>query len=316
MPLSKRRVPKKRRRSGKRLTGLELESLFDGAVNKSYRTRAPKFLYHYTTWLGGAGIIRTQKIWATAHDCTNDKAEVISADRVILEVADELRAVSRGAGRRALDVFIRDYQASHVARKVPIYIASFSASRDDDHQWHRYGEERRGLCLALRVLDEQAPDNPALGCAMLHVQYSEDEWKDDLRENLGLISKSLSRPEVPRTASNVRLGVGALNRVAAFASISAKQLDWSPEQEIRQVALGKFGKTVDVKHRPRGTEDVRYVELLLRQPPALIAFSEIIIGPGCTDPNAENKVAELLKEAGYVAGMVEFPMVSRSILTS
>lgn len=129
-----------------------------------------------------------------------------------------------------------------------------------------------------------------------------------------MITHSLSRPEIPKTAANIRLGVGALNRVSAFASISAKTMDWSAEQEIRQVALGKFGMTVDVKHRQRGPDDVRYVELMVRRPPALIAFSEITIGPKCTDPAAEAKVMKLLADAGYVAGAAGYPAISRSAL--
>ena len=47
-------------------------------------------VYHYTTWSAVEGILLSQEFWATAHTCTNDPAELVSADDTILAVVAEL----------------------------------------------------------------------------------------------------------------------------------------------------------------------------------------------------------------------------------
>ena len=135
--------------------------MFDRAVEGSARAQAPPVLYHYTSWQGAEGILKTNTIWATSHDCTNDPAEIVAADETILKVARELRDGVKGpSSRDVLTKFIDNYPGLHVAKMVQIYLACFSVARDDRNQWCAYADHGRGVALGLRVLDELPPRNP------------------------------------------------------------------------------------------------------------------------------------------------------------
>lgn len=91
MPKSRKRRHSKGRQVRKWLDPLALDQMFDGVVGFTSEVEVPRVLYHYTGWEGAKGIIASQQFWATAHDCTNDEAELVSADSIIVEVAKELR---------------------------------------------------------------------------------------------------------------------------------------------------------------------------------------------------------------------------------
>jgi hypothetical protein len=110
MAKSRKRLHRRHiRRKREHVNPLELDGLFDSLVNKSYRPESPLVLYHYTDWVGAKGILCGQHFWETAHDCTNDDAEIKSAHSVIVEVAESLRTTASGATARVLDLFIKTY---------------------------------------------------------------------------------------------------------------------------------------------------------------------------------------------------------------
>jgi hypothetical protein len=134
--------------------------MFDRTVQDAYPIQVPPVLYHYTTWQGTQGIFSSQRFWATAHNCTNDEAELVSADSIIVEVAKDLRRKATGPAAEILDLFVEGYPALHVTRLIAVCLVCFSLARDDSDQWMKYGDEGRGVCLGVRVLNEPAPKNP------------------------------------------------------------------------------------------------------------------------------------------------------------
>ena len=116
MPKSRKRIRPKRRRREPGVNPLALDRMFDAVVNDTFRVDVPKVLYHYTTWAGAQGIITSQRFWATAHDCTNDEAELVSADEIIVQVARELRTKARGAVAKVLDLFLDGYPEQQVTK--------------------------------------------------------------------------------------------------------------------------------------------------------------------------------------------------------
>jgi len=73
---------------------LAVDRMFETVVDNSFKVAVPSVLYHYTGWQGAEGILKSQAFWETAHDCTNDEAELRSADATVMEVASDLRSVS------------------------------------------------------------------------------------------------------------------------------------------------------------------------------------------------------------------------------
>ena len=233
MALSRKRKRPKRRSRNLFRGPLALDRMFDEVVRKGYDVSAPPILYHYTEWAGASGILSGQQFWATAHHCTNDSAELASADAVIVEVATNLRNNATGAAAEALSWFLDGYPDLQVGKLLTVCLACFSIARDDAEQWKRYGDNGRGICLGLRVLNEPPPT--ANKSAIVRVDYTESSWRDTVTKSFQEICWLLSRAEV--STHNINLGLNALYRIAAIASISAKRPEWAVEQEFRHATL-------------------------------------------------------------------------------
>ncbi len=195
--------------------------MFDRAVDAAFKVTAPKVLYHYTTWSGAEGVVRSQRFWATAHDCTDDEAELRSADATIMEVATDLRKNAKGAAAAVLDLFLERYTSLQITKLTTIYLSCFSVTRDDKEQCRKYANDGRGVCIGIRVVEEPGPKHTDRGTAIVKVDYSESSWHATLSENFKKICSVMEKAAVTR--KNIELGLFALHRIAAFASIGAKQ---------------------------------------------------------------------------------------------
>lgn len=290
---------------------LTLDGLFDVLVNESIRPKPAEVLYHYTDWNSARGILLGQHFWETAHDCTNDEAELISARSVILEVAETLKQEAQGIVATALDLFLRSYLRLQVNKLKTIYLACFSLARDDREQWRKYADNGRGLCLGVRVLNELIPTPKDTGSALIQVDYSEESWRNQLMSDFKQICTALSRARYSK--HNIGLGSSALYRIAAFASIRAKQPKWAVEQEIRHATLIRDGANLRPKERIRDGKVIRYLDNIeLRTAGKKLAFAEIIVGPNQNPEEVTKRVAALLAQAGYQPGTSEYPEVTIS----
>ncbi len=312
MPKSRKRPHSRGRRARKSVDPLALDRMFDKIVGYASGIEVPRVLYHYTGWEGAKGIISSQQFWATAHHCTNDEAELVSADSIIVEVAKEFRENALGATAKVLDLFVAEYPKKQIARMLTVCLACFSLARDDKSQWMRYGDNGNGICLGVRVIDEAPPEGS--NGRLIIVDYSEASWRKTLREEFGKVCSVLSRPGVLTTPLNCKLGVSALNRIAAFASISAKQSQWACEQEVRHATLVQHGSRVQLKERMSAGQVKQYLPVTVRADGKRIAFSEIIIGPNRSVEETREQLARLLKEAGYKGGEEEYPEIRMSAL--
>jgi len=286
--------------------------MFDEAVGYTSEIEVPRVLYHYTGWEGAKGIISSQQFWATAHDCTNDEAELVSADAMIVEVAQELRKNAAGPAAKVLDLFVSEYSKKQITKMVTVCLACFSVAKDDKDQWTKYGDNGNGICLGVRVIDEPPPQESH--SRLVIVDYSEASWRKTLREEFAKVCSVLSRPGVLPSPLNFRLGVSALNRMAAFASISAKRPQWACEQEVRHVTLVPHGSHIQLKEREPGGQRKRYLPRTVRADGKRIAFSEITIGPNRRVEETRGQLVQLLADAGYIHGDLEYPQIAASEL--
>jgi hypothetical protein len=163
---------------------IKLDQELDAIVNSFASDREPEVLYHYTTWSGAEGILTSRQVWVSTHDCTNDQAELHSADEIILTVARDLRSWFGSRAQDVLTRFLDNYTTSHVTNLASHYLACFSEARDKESQWRCYADQGHGLCLGIRLLrdrGEKPPDDNPL-CRWLRVDYSPDSWKARLRK--------------------------------------------------------------------------------------------------------------------------------------
>lgn len=312
MARSRRRLTRRHVRSRrKHVNLLAIDGLFDVLVNESYRPKTPEVLYHYTDWSAARGILCGQHFWETAHDCTNDEAELVSAHSLIIEVAETLRKTAAGAAASSLDLFLTGYPRLQVNKLKTIYLACFTVARDDKDQWRKYADDGRGLCLGLRILNETPPKPSKTGSALIEVDYSEESWRSHLTTNFEKVCSLLSR--TVNSKHSVELGSSAFYRIAAFASIMAKQAKWAGEREFRHVTLVRDGADIRPKERNRGEKVIRYLDdVELRGGGKQLAFAEILIGPNQDPTEAEIRLAALLAEANYKPRSPEYPAIAVS----
>jgi hypothetical protein len=314
MPKSRKRLRSKPRRSEPRTDPLALDGILDAIERDVFELDVPEVLYHYTTWEGARGIITSQQFWATAHDCTNDDAELLSADEVIIQVATELRKKAIGTVAGVLDLFLQSYPERQVTKVMTVYIACFSAARDDEEQWKKYADNGRGLCLGLRMINEAVPKDRNSGSNLMKVDYSESSWRKSVTKHFGIICSALSRAQVLPTHDNLKRGLSALNRVAAYASISAKRSQWQAEQEFRLAAILHPDSRTTQGERRSGEKTIRYLPVRVRPLWKRIAFAEIILGPNQNSATGGTRLMQLLADNGYTAGEMEFPNITVSAI--
>jgi len=293
------------------------DSRLDQLVVEPFRDALPGVLYHYTTWAGAEGILTTKQFWATAHDCTNDQAELTSADSVILEVASELESTVGGAARELIGLLLKNYSRSKVTEIAPVYLACFSEARDQGSQWEAYADKGRGLCLGIRVLGEVGPDPSVVGVSLLRVDYSESSWRKKITTGFEAVASEVSQLAVRRGAVPYRaraLALNALYRIAAYAAITAKKPAWSREAEWRQVAVVRRRAKVQIFERKALGQTIRYLKLFLRRDERPLAFDEIIIGPNQDVALATSRLRAILADAGYPNDHADLPRIATSCL--
>jgi hypothetical protein len=263
-------------------------------------------LYHYTSMSGALKILGSQKFWATAHDCTNDRGELVSADATVLEIAQSFRHTASGLTARALDAFLRDYDAEAIARIRTAYLSCFSIARDDEGQWRRYGDEGKGVCLGLRVINEPGPQSRKVFSRLFEVTYSEDSLRKWFTDTFVKVCATLAA--YPPSDQNTRSALATLRGLAALASITTKTSDWKSEKEVRHVTMDRLepGVKPDVR-MSADNKEIRYLPVSLRANGKLIALDEIIIGAKQDFGEARKQFENLLASKGYLPGSIEYP---------
>jgi trehalose-6-phosphatase len=295
---------------------MQIAEFFERIVLSAGSPSPHPVLYHYTTFSGGLNILSSQEFWSTAHDCTNDEAELVSANSIVAEVAQACRQKhTTGTAAEVLDVFLAHYPGSMITQMRTIYLSCFSVAKDDESQWREYGDCGRGLCLGIRILEEPAPKSADIVSITLEVDYSETSLRDWLADVFEKSCQLLARVE-PSYISRAA-GLSALYRIAAFASIRAKRKKWKNEQEVRQVTFTRRNAGVEVKKRTSTTgRVVRYLPVSLRANGKLIAFDEIIIGANQDTQEVQRQLESLLAAKGYAVGSVEYPRITVSSIPS
>jgi hypothetical protein len=307
MPKSRKRSRRRKRQSKHRFNiRTEVSRFFEEIGLNPEKDLPHPVLYHYTSMSAALKILESQKFWATAHDCTNDTGELVSANSVILEIARFYRQTASGLATKALDLFLRNYDAEMIARVRTAYLSCFSIARDDEKQWQRYGDEGCGVCLGLKVINEPAPLSRELFSRLFQVVYSEDSLREWFFDTFGRVCAALAA--YPPSDQNARFTLATLRGLAAFASITTKTFEWRSEQEVRHVTMDRLepGVTPFVRISADGKE-VRYLPVSLRAKGKLIAFDEIIIGGKRDFGESRKQFEDLLASKGYVLGSIEYP---------
>lgn len=272
MPKSRKHLGRRNHRGKRRLRQPpSIAAFFEQTVLKRHQCSPHPVLYHYTNLAGAKGILESQVFRSSAHDCTNDDAELKSANSIVIEVARTYRKGAKRTAAKVLDLFLENYPDSMFANLRVVYLSCFSVARDDESQWKNYGDDGFGICLGIRVLDEKPVKSAAVVSSQFRVEYSEStlrRWIDDwLKEMCAALDG------YPPLYSNLEQGLSAIYRIAAFASITKKAERWQSEQEVRYVTFSRHKNSVTPKERVSANgKTIRYLEVPPRADGKLIAL--------------------------------------------
>lgn len=278
------------------LNDMRFESFFDRG---HYGTglRGPHILYHYTTWEAAEKIIRSQRFWATAHDCTNDEEELVYADKTILDVARAVESTANGMARRILHLFGKTYERTRIGAAKRVYLVCFSQECDDLNQWRDYGANGAGVCLGIRLFHIPVPAIPDLTTGIMPIQYGDqplrakvEAWQTQLVEAL--------KP-AQDVEHNWRLTLDALNVTATAWALATKDPRWKDEHEVRMVFFVRQGRRVTPASlvRPDGRVK-RYIEVPLTRL-SRIPVEQFIIGPNQDVDSGIERAVKLLADLKY-----------------
>lgn len=279
----------------------DLDRRLDRVVAESFRQAPPATLYHYTSWGGAEGILKNQLFWATAHDCTNDPAELKSADAIVLRVAQRMKDQMTGSCRGLLQLLINGLPTTNVASVARIYLACFSGARDKHSQWKAYGDGGAGLCLAIPTLAEPYPSDD-FDRAIVRVRYDEAEVADVVEKSIDRVCKVLAqclKQGVPRDNDTALYPLNALYRISGIAALAAKMPKWAPEDEWRVVAVVKPPGDRPLKRTRLDGQTVNFIELPLRAVGHRLELVEVIVGPSQDPEEGHRRAAALLQQYGY-----------------
>jgi hypothetical protein len=274
-----------------------IEDIFDRAL-RGTGVEDPPILYHYTTWEGAEGILRAQRFRATAHGCTNDPAELTSADAEILDSLRTREAVARPMARKVLRLFLDTYPIARLSASPRVYLACFSTARDHEHQWREYGDRGRGVCLGLRLFGGVPhPTIPGVATAFMPVDYRERIVRTEINEWLAGFTERVDR--MVDVELNWRIALDTLGVQSAAWALATKQPPWAPEREVRAIFLVREGHMVapEVAFRPDGTE-TRFIAVPVTRLPRM-PVEEFIVGANQDVEAGVARATELLALLKY-----------------
>lgn len=285
----------------------DLVHLLDKTVRRAFASEPPPVLYHYTSWNGAEGILSSRQVRHTSWNCTNDKAELTSADEAIVATATNLMKTTMGRGRYLLQKFVTNYQANHVTEVVPrIYLACFSEAPDIENQWQHYACDGHGLCLGFRVLTgEYAPEDGGVVIQLAKVDYTEVSWREKVSAGFRSVCRTFNFFTASSRADQLSadaLALTAMYQIAASAATTAKKPNWSAEREWRTLAMLRKGHTI----QPQVSRGRTYIQLYLREPGKLLLFEEIIVGKA----KDQQRLQDLLSTNGYPHYSATLPRIS------
>jgi len=248
-------------------------------------------VYHYTSLDGLAGIIKSQKIWATHTSYLNDASELIYSRELIYSALDKLQEknIAHNGDKKDLSLraFIADIKEL-IDKLLPsknfgIYVCSFSEQKDLLSQWRAYSQNGIGFSVgfSLERLIEGAGINPYdIGLC----NYDEEDQLSKVEE---LVNKDFAKSileaidDLKRNSSDSKLKELTEKFIDKFLNLSVqmKHPDFAEEQEWRLITEASPKNGLSIRFRSKSSMLIPYVEIPLPKQDSKLEIDEIIIGP-------------------------------------
>jgi len=107
----------------------------------------PAVIYHYTSREGFAGILESDRLWATHAGHLRDTSEIEHGCGVVRALLQKRRTAAKSAVARAF--FDKALTSFNLNELFGIYVASFSEDGDLVSQWETYADRARGVSIGV-----------------------------------------------------------------------------------------------------------------------------------------------------------------------
>lgn len=269
----------------------------------------PEVLWHYTSFDGLSGILKTKSIFSTQLACLNDSSEYLHLPNLI-----RARLESRIAGEGNSDT--KDFfEASHrELGDIDItgtgnFVACLSEDKDDLGQWRGYGGGVCGYAIGFRsdgILKALERRSSSL---LVPLVYNKDVHEVIANEIIDFAAKLYNR-EVAKFESNRDQFAIELRATLAFEMdlvVSAvKHHKFEFEHERRIVTKLFEGEHGALQFRQKSTLLARHlpIDLLPNVDDTLLPIEAIVVGPGPAQKVTQIAVSDLLFQNGYNPNIV------------
>jgi hypothetical protein len=229
-------------------------------------------LHHYTDAFGVHGIVRSNCLWASAAQFSNDVSEIEYAVLIALQIVAELWAHKRNLSpwERLLADHVRQILATPLHTFGQPFIVSFCEDGDLLSQWRAYGQNS-GFSLAFSPLARNGKDlllcKDGFRTVVRRIVYEPDKQRAQLRHSLRNLVRLVNgfpfTTTSPRGASaHVELSLILVLELTDWAC-AVKHEAFSEEREWRVITYPKGATLV-------GTRPENYRGVLVRPTPKLL----------------------------------------------
>lgn len=275
---------------------------FEQVVLNSVLSKTPPAhpLYHYTTQLGLLGIVQGKDIWATHHQCLNDRQEYLHAKELVRGEIEKRLTTAKPNERPVLEGMLSALDLPG-NEDVNLYVASFSEESDSLSQWRAYGAATSGFALGFRCNRLVLPD----GFNLVRCVYDPPKQYKIVG---AIVSEVLKRSLPPALFSVASVH---LRLVLHTLALTLKHPKFEEEKEWRIISpvLMDFAPAFPIKVKEETKLAFRlgksvltpYRSIPLKDDKSNFPLIEIVVGPNPSPQQAHRSVQSLLNSEGLKA---------------
>lgn len=266
---------------------------FEQVILNSVLSKTPpgQPLYHYTTQDGLLGIVQNRDIWATHHQCLNDRQEYLHAKELVREEIQRRLTTAKPGSESFLKVMLSALEPpGH--EDVNLYVASFSEQWDSLSQWRAYGAATSGFALGFQCDHLVLPD----GFMFVRCIYDPDQQQKVVE---AIVSEVLERS---RKATLLDTTSAHLRFILHTLALTLKHPKFKEEEEWRIISpvlmdfAPAFPLIEETKLAFRHGKSVLtpYRSIPLKDDKNNFPLNEVVVGPNPSPQQAHRSVQSLL----------------------
>ncbi len=254
-------------------------------------------LYHYTSFSGMMGVVRSAKLWASDIRYMNDSSELRhAADLIRQEVKHR---IADGHPQPDLLSAFHDWFANRIANGHMLYASSFRSNGNLLSQWRGYSQVGKGVSVgfdAKRICTYADDQRFQVGKCVYHPQRQ----RALIAEVVDEVEQSAGAMEIETTTKNLELIFETLESELLRIAALLKHPSFEEEEEWRLVSpVFTDFMSAEIKFREGTSMLVPYIEFKLTsavQP--TLAFEHLFLGPTPNISQSMNSLNLFLQKHG------------------